>query len=87
MAGVFCLAAPLAGTLLSALPARMMQRSAAQVGAVIPGWREGVALMPVGAKYRFWIPGELAYGKRGSPPMIGPNQPLVFDVELMDILK
>ena len=54
---------------------------------VIPGWREGVALMPVGAKYRFWIPGELAYGKRGSPPLIGPNQPLVFDVELMDILK
>lgn len=40
MAGVGCLAAPLAGTLLSALPARMMQRSAAQVGAVIPGWRD-----------------------------------------------
>ncbi len=40
MAGVLCLAAPLAGTLLSALPARMMQRSAAQVGAVIPGWRD-----------------------------------------------
>ena len=38
--GVGCLAAPLAGTLLSALPARMMQRSAAQVGAVIPGWRD-----------------------------------------------
>lgn len=57
------------------------------LASVIPGWREGVALMPVGAKYRFWIPGELAYGKRGSPPLIGPNQPLVFDVELMDILK
>lgn len=40
MAGVGCLSAPLAGTLLSALPARMMQRSAAQVGAVIPGWRD-----------------------------------------------
>ena len=40
MAGVGCLAAPLAGTLLSALPARMMQRSAAQVGTVIPGWRD-----------------------------------------------
>lgn len=40
MAGVGCLAAPLAGTLLSALPARMMQRSAAQVGAVIPGWHD-----------------------------------------------
>lgn len=40
LTGVLCLAAPLAGTLLSALPARMMQRSAAQVGAVIPGWRD-----------------------------------------------
>ena len=57
------------------------------LSSVIPGWREGVALMPVGAKYRFWVPGELAYGKRGSPPNIGPNQVLVFDVELMEILK
>ena len=40
MTGVFCLAAPLAGTLLSALPARMMQRRASAVGAVIPGWRD-----------------------------------------------
>lgn len=40
MAAVLCLGAPLAGTLLSALPARLMQRSAAQVGAVIPGWRD-----------------------------------------------
>ena len=40
LAAVLCLAAPLAGTLLSALPARMMQRSAAQVGAVVPGWRD-----------------------------------------------
>lgn len=40
LASVLCLGAPLAGTLLSALPARMMQRSAAQVGAVIPGWRD-----------------------------------------------
>lgn len=54
---------------------------------VIPGWREGVTLMPVGAKYRFWVPGQLAYGLRGSPPNIGPNQVLVFDVELMEILK
>lgn len=40
LAAVLCLGAPLAGTLLSALPARMMQRSAAQVGAVVPGWRD-----------------------------------------------
>ena len=53
---------------------------------VIAGWTEGLMLMPVGARYRFWIPSELAYGQRGSPPGIGPNSTLVFDVELLDIL-
>lgn len=52
---------------------------------VIPGWSEGVQLMQVGSKYRFVIPGEIAYGMQGSPPDIGPNATLVFDVELLAI--
>jgi FKBP-type peptidyl-prolyl cis-trans isomerase FkpA len=54
---------------------------------VIPGWSEGVSMMPVGAKYRFWIPASLAYGDKGTPGgPVGPNATLVFDVELMSIL-
>lgn len=48
---------------------------------VIPGWTEGVQLMVLGEKRRFWIPAELAYG---NPPT-GPRGTLVFDVELLDI--
>ena len=54
---------------------------------VIAGWTEGVALMPVGAKYRFWVPANLAYGAKGTPDgTIGPNMPLTFDVELLAIV-
>ncbi len=56
------------------------------LGQLVPGWQEGITLMPVGSKYRFWIPSNLAYGEQGAGP-IGPNQTLVFEVELLDIAK
>jgi len=57
------------------------------VGGVIKGWTEALQLMPVGSKWRLFIPSDLAYGERQAGPKIGPNSALIFDVELLDIEK
>ena len=54
---------------------------------VIPGWTEGVQLMQEGAKYRFYIPWLQAYGLQGSPPSIPPKQDLMFDIELIQVVR
>lgn len=54
---------------------------------VIRGWTEGLQLMGVGGHYRFFIPSNLGYGKRGAGQDIGPDATLIFDVELLDVVK
>lgn len=57
------------------------------VNGVIPGWTEALQLMPVGSKFDLYIPSDLAYGPGGTGGVIGPNQALMFEVELIDIKK
>lgn len=54
---------------------------------VIQGWIEALQLMPVGSKWKLFIPSNLAYGKQGAGQSIGPNTALIFEVELLDIVK
>lgn len=54
---------------------------------VIPGWVEALQLMKVGSTWRLFIPSALAYGPQGAGGVIGPNQTLIFDVSLLDIVK
>ena len=57
------------------------------VNAVIPGWVEALQLMKVGSTWELYIPASLAYGTAGAPPSIGPNETLIFKVNLISIKK
>ena len=57
------------------------------VGGVIAGWTEALQLMPVGSKWKLFIPYHLAYGERGAGGAIGPYQALVFNIELLEIVS
>lgn len=56
------------------------------VGGVIPGWVEALQLMNTGSKWQLYIPSALAYGAHGAGQAIGPNETLIFDVELLEII-
>lgn len=56
------------------------------VNQVIPGWVEALQLMPVGSKWKLFIPSNLAYGKAGAGQAIEPNSALIFEVEILDIV-
>ena len=57
------------------------------VGQVIKGWTEGLQLMKEGSKYELYIPADLAYGDQGAGRAIGPGETLIFEVELLEIVK
>ena len=52
----------------------------------IAGWVEALQMMPVGSKWQLYIPSALAYGEHGAGSSIGPNETLIFDIELIGIL-
>lgn len=57
------------------------------INGLIPGWQQALPKMKVGDKWTLYVPPALAYGARGSAPVIGPNELLIFEMELLDIVK
>ena len=57
------------------------------VGGVIQGWTEALQLMPVGSKWRLFVPSGLAYGDQQAGPFIKPGSTLIFELELLEIVK
>lgn len=55
------------------------------VNGVIKGWTEVLQLMKTGAKWKVYVPSDLAYGNRGAGPLIGPNSTLIFEIELLEV--
>ena len=53
---------------------------------VVPGWQEALPLMKTGGKWRIYVPPQLGYGEEGSPPVIEPNELLIFEIELVNVL-
>jgi FKBP-type peptidyl-prolyl cis-trans isomerase FklB len=78
------------GTLIdgTVFDSSVLRKTPAEFGVnqVIQGWVEALQLMPVGSKYKLYIPSEIAYGSRGAGDIIKPHSALVFEVELLDIL-
>ena len=56
-----------------------------QVNQVIPGWQEALQLMAEGAKWKVFVPSDLAYGERGAGDAIGPGETLIFEIELISV--
>ena len=66
---------------------KKMQPAQFPVSGVIPGWTEALQLMPVGSKFKLYIPSSIAYGAQGAGEMIQPFATLIFEVELLEITR